>query len=159
MKLIFLDIDGVLNTPETMHARHILASCKMKKLKLTYDDPEVHGLMRDKFGHLFDNNAVMYFDALVTEFDAQIVISSTWRYSGLSVMKEMWATRNLPGKVIGITPSVGYPIENETYGNEYKTTARGFEIKQFLRDIQKGTTPITHCDIRTPTSNRIICHI
>lgn len=56
----------------------------------------------------------------------------------------------MPGKVIGITPSMGYPIEDETYGEEYRTTARGFDIKQFLRDIQKGTTTITHCDIRTP---------
>lgn len=150
MKLIFLDIDGVINTPDTMHARHILASRKMKKFDLKYDDPGISELIRDDFGHLFEDTAVMYLDALVTEFNAHIVISSTWRYSGLSEMKQMWAKRKLPGKVIGITPSMGYPIEDETYGEEYRTTARGFEIKQFLCDIQKGTTPITHCDIRTP---------
>lgn len=150
MKLIFLDIDGVLNTLDTMHARHILSSRKMKKFDLKYDDPGIRELIRDDFGHLFEDTSVMYLDALVTEFNAHIVISSTWRYSGLSVMKQMWAKRRLPGKVIGITPSMGYPIEDETYGEEYRTTARGFEIKQFMCDIQKGTTPITHCDIRTP---------
>lgn len=150
MKLIFLDIDGVLNTLDNMHARHILASCKMKKFDLKYDDPGIRELIRDDFGHIFDDTAVMYLDALVTEFNAHIVISSTWRYSGLSVMKQMWTKRWLPGKIIGITPSIGYSIEDETYGKEHRTAARGFEIKQFLCDIQKGTTPITHCDIRTP---------
>lgn len=77
MKLIFLDIDGVLNTSDTMHARHILASRKMKKFDLKYDDQGISELIRDDFGHLFEDTAVMYLDALITEFNAHIVISST----------------------------------------------------------------------------------
>ena len=37
--------------------------------------------------------------------DADIVISSSWKMWGLDAMQRMWARRDLPGKVIGITPN------------------------------------------------------
>lgn len=141
---------GVLNTGNTMHARHTIVNRMIAKHNLSIKDYELSNIIRDEFGHKFDENAVMYLNALVTEFDAKIVISSTWRYAGLFEMKRMWEFRKLPETVIGITPCIGYPIEKETFGDEYRNTARGFEIKQFLRDIKKGAVPITHCDIRTP---------
>lgn len=146
MKLIFLDIDGVLNSSDTMRSRHALLRSKHEVESIPYDDLKY--LIRDEYGHLFDENAVRFLAALVTKFDAKIVISSTWRYAGLKTMQEMWKKRNLPGEVIGITPDMNYPIEDETYGDMYRTTARGFEIHQFMRDIQKGTVPETHCIIR-----------
>ena len=36
---------------------------------------------------------------------ADIVIESSWKYLGLEAMQDMWKDRQLPGKVIGITPS------------------------------------------------------
>ena len=36
---------------------------------------------------------------------ADIVIESSWKYLGLDAMKELWKVRNLPGKIIDITPS------------------------------------------------------
>ena len=49
---------------------------------------------------------------------AKIVISSTWRKSGLSVRKELWKFSNLPGEVIDVTPTeneIGESGEHEYY--------------------------------------------
>lgn len=99
MKVIFLDIDGVLN--------------------LCYKG-------RDEYGALFHPHLVENLRKIIKETNAKIVISSTWRLSGLSVMKEMWKKRELPGEIIGITPS---------FMKEYGTTlCRGKEIDSYLEN-------------------------
>lgn len=77
MKVIFLDIDGVLN---------------------------LRNRTRDKFGSLFHKKWQDNFNSIIEETDAKIVISSTWRSDGLEVMKKMWKQRKLKGEVIDITP-------------------------------------------------------
>lgn len=94
MKVIFLDIDGVLNV--------MLGDF-------------------DKYGQMFHQNFVDNLKHIVDNVqDVKIVISSTWRVSGIDVMKQMWIDRNLPGEIIGVTP--------------YLTTksCRGDEIQIFL---------------------------
>jgi hypothetical protein len=81
-KIVFLDIDGVLNLMR----------------------PE-----RDEFGSLFHEVFVENLKLIIDETDAKIVISSTWKMDGLQKMQDMWNSRNLPGIVIGITPN-GYNI-------------------------------------------------
>lgn len=106
MKVIFLDIDGVLNVISQGH---------------------------DKFGSIFHQHFVDNLKRLVDETGAKIVISSTWRFSGLSVMQEMWKERSLPGEVIDITPDCAQLVEDEN--NEflyYDQAERGHEIKQWL---------------------------
>jgi hypothetical protein len=76
-KVIFLDIDGVLNV-------------------ITKDF--------DEYGAIFQEPFVSNLKTLIDQTSAQIVISSTWRYSGLKAMKEMWQKRGLAGEVIDITP-------------------------------------------------------
>lgn len=79
MKVIFLDIDGVLNLI-----------------------PQGH----DKFGALFHPHLVSNLKRIIDETGAKIVISSTWRMgNGLPGMTEMWKLRDLPGEVVGITPN------------------------------------------------------
>ncbi len=77
MKVIFLDIDGVLN---------------------------VYPQGRDEYGSMFHGHFVDNLKYIIDQTGADLVISSTWRYSGLEIMKEMWEMRDLPGKVIDITP-------------------------------------------------------
>lgn len=77
-KIIFLDIDGVLNVI-----------------------PQGH----DKYGAIFHKHFEDNLRWIIEETGADIVISSTWRMSGLNIMQEMWRVRNLPGKVVGITPT------------------------------------------------------
>ena len=99
MKVIFLDIDGVLN---------------------------LYCESRDEYGCCFHSHLVDNLRRLIDKTGAKIVISSTWRFSGLVIMKEMWEKRNLPGEVVGITPN--FMIH---YGT---TLCRGKEISAYLEE-------------------------
>lgn len=78
-KIIFLDIDGVLN---------------------------VYCEGRDEFGCTFHKHFEDNLRWIIEQTRAKIVISSNWRMSGLSVMQEMWKHRELTGEVIDITPKI-----------------------------------------------------
>lgn len=98
-KIIFLDIDGVLNV-----------------MSQEFDD----------YGQLFNPIFVKNLADIIEKTNAKLVISSTWRYSGLKQMVNMWKYRNLPGEIIGITPDL------------YKDVDRGDEIKAWLeKNIDK----------------------
>ena len=110
MKIIFLDIDGVLN---------------------------VMNPLRDKYGSLFHKKFVDNLVYIIEKTDAKIVISSTWRSSGLSVMQEMWKSRNLPGEVIDVTKH-DYEIGSILKLDD-DTICRGDEIAFWL-DSHKEVT-------------------
>lgn len=78
MKIIFLDIDGVLNVIQQG---------------------------RDEFGALFHPEFVENLRQVIDATGAKIVISSSWRSAGLERMKLMWQMRDLPSEVIDITPN------------------------------------------------------
>ena len=84
--IIFLDIDGVLNT-ERWHLN------------------EGQNAPQDQYGDTFDPKAVANLALIIEKTGAEIVISSSWKFSGLESMQAMWRERKLPGKVIDITPS------------------------------------------------------
>lgn len=104
MKVIFLDIDGVLN---------------------------VYRRERDVYGSLFHENFVDNLKTIIDNTNAKIVLSSSWRHSGLKEMKEMWQLRNLPGEIIDITPN---EVDVVNYGicKYYDEVSRGHEIKLWL---------------------------
>jgi hypothetical protein len=107
MKVIFLDIDGVLN--------------------VMY--PE-----RDEYGSIFHPHLVDNLKMIIDATGAKLVISSSWRHSGEIIMKEMWKFRNLPGEVIGITP---WFIDDEPRDEKlsFKEEAeRGREIDAYMKD-------------------------
>jgi hypothetical protein len=121
MKVIFLDIDGVLN--------------------LNHKE-------RDEYGPLFHENFVNNLDLIIQETGAKIVISSTWRYSGLTIMKEMWEKRNLPGEVIDTTPCIFGEKAGVRFFNNYLTQQptpktygvdipRGLEIEYWVENFGK----------------------
>lgn len=105
MKVIFLDIDGVLN---------------------------LYCESRDEYGCCFHPHLVDNLKRLIDETGAKIVISSTWRFSGLVIMKEMWIKRGLPGEVVGITPN---------FMRHHGTTlCRGKEIDAYLEENKDITS-------------------
>ncbi|MBR1963265.1 MAG: hypothetical protein IKA19_01010 [Muribaculaceae bacterium] len=111
LKLIFLDIDGVLNTGQ-----------HLTKLKMD------HQPYADHYGPLFDPNATDNLRKIVDATGAKIVITSSWRYiHGLAGLRKMWAERNMPGSIHGITPT-------DTFGS------RGDEVKEYLT-LFRGKTP------------------
>ena len=85
--IIFLDFDGVLNTEKYY--------CELKSKGLPSDD---------KYGQLFDPEAVANLRKIIDATDARIVVSSSWRYMGLNVLQRMWYDRDLPGRIVDITP-------------------------------------------------------
>ncbi len=87
MKVIFLDIDGVLN---------------------------VYPPGRDEYGDHFMPHLIENLKYILDNTGAKIVVSSSWRLCGEQTMKEMWEKRNLPGEVIGITPNMTYGINCNT---------------------------------------------
>lgn len=79
IKIIFLDIDGVLNViPQGF----------------------------DEFGGIFHSQFVDNLTHIIEVTGAKIVISSSWRQSGLEFIKQMWEKRGYHGEVIDVTPSL-----------------------------------------------------
>ena len=115
MKVIFLDIDGVLNTQD-WHSR------------MTKDTP------RDEFGWAFDLVAVENLAHIIKETGASIVISSSWKFLGLAKLREMWKIRNLPGTILDITPNTVSDelLLNANLDEMELGVCRGNEIKEWL---------------------------
>jgi hypothetical protein len=120
MKVIFLDIDGVLNTE--VFARAFFGVLKRMNKSRTEAKAIAKAELRDEYGITFDPMATDMLEWIVQATDAKIVISSTWRKSGLNTMQTMWEMRDLPGEVIDITPRLNTP--------------RGEEIAEWLRENQ-----------------------
>ena len=91
-KYIFLDIDGVLNSMDFLHLNILNARIN----DTVYTNKDVHG-------SLFDPRCVLALDTLIKATDADIVISSDWRFSGLDAMRKLWSDRGLSGNIVGIT--------------------------------------------------------
>lgn len=77
IKVIFLDIDGVLNLISQGH---------------------------DEFGSIFHQHLVQNLKYIIDKTNAKIVITSTYRTYGLNYMIRMWKKRKYAGEIIGITP-------------------------------------------------------
>lgn len=106
MKIIFLDIDGVLN---------------------------VYGRESDEFGYLFHKKFEDNLRWIISETDAKIVLTSSWRYAGIERIREMWIYRGLPGEVIDITIDC-YLLVGEGKFEFYDEVNRGDEIQDWLDD-------------------------
>lgn len=114
-KVIFLDIDGVLNTQD-WHSR------------MTKETP------KDEFGYAFDPVAVANLAWIIEETDAVIVISSSWKFFGVAKLREMWKVRNLPGTILDITPNTvsDEMLQNANLEEFQLGVCRGNEIKEWL---------------------------
>jgi hypothetical protein len=108
MKVIFLDIDGVIKT------KNGLRSAFKKYRKLVPD--------------ILDERAVTNLNKLVKETDAKIVITSTWRYGKTTeALQRVLAINGVIGEVIGMTPELG-----QMKNSSIDTITRGQEIQEWL---------------------------
>lgn len=122
MNILFLDFDGVLNP---VHYENMM--WKMWKTS--------NGLIKskDEYGMIFFDQSIEHLKHIVEQTKCIIVISSTWRKQGYTVMENMWKDRNMPGLLSGITP-----IREDA--------DRGKEIQEFIN---------TNC-FNTPSHNYAI---
>lgn len=130
IKIIFLDIDGVLNNG-------IMTSDEYLQI--------------DIYGSQFSTQNIQNLKKIIDETAAYIVVSSTWRHNatpdekivGLEYLQNMWKDRNLPGEVIDITP---YYFVNKGPNNQLdslikpscNSIPRGYEIKMWLFSLGYG---------------------
>ena len=110
-KIIFLDIDGVLNP------------------KWWDSDKQ-----SDNYGRLFDAKAVANLAKIIEVTEADIVISSSWKNIGLVELQNMWRDRGLPGKLVDITPDYMSDeiLLKEDSANVDYLYERGSEIQGWL---------------------------
>ena len=97
-KIIFLDFDGALNT-------------EYYQGLLQFQEEQ----WQDEHGAFFDPKAVRQLKRIIDATGADIVVEPSWRYLGLEAMRELWRVRNLPGRVMDITPSL---TDNASKGEE-----------------------------------------
>ncbi len=115
VKIIFLDIDGVLNCENAY-----------KKGECQYVEWINH--RGDKDHHQsFCSWSKEWLNKLIDETGAKIVISSTWRHSGIEYMQSIWKHEKMSGEIIGITPDFRWKAEGYT-------PPRGCEIDKWLED-------------------------
>lgn len=89
-KVIFLDFDGVLAT-----SRY---NTQLSEREQTWTGG---------FGTLFDPFCVSNLKLIINATGSDIVVTSTWKMKlGLDGIQTMWSERQLPGKVIGVTPDI-----------------------------------------------------
>ena len=112
-KLLFLDIDGVLNT-------------KLWYGKMNKETP------KDRWGYAFDPVSVANLKRIVNETGADIVISSSWKCVGLTELRKMWKARRLPGKIIDVTPDRYKDDELRYLDDTEIDNIRGYEIREWL---------------------------
>jgi len=116
MNVIFLDVDGVLNTGRDR---------KLLKKR--------EGISSDDAQFIFDVIAMRHLKELAFKHDAKIVISSTWRYEKDKEEDRYWnvlmgtlKAYQLDDKVIGVTPDLR---------GKYNTICcRSHEIKAWLNE-------------------------
>lgn len=111
-KILFLDIDGVLNSE-----RYI------KRIGELFDNPD----------YQIDPEAVSILNKLISICKVDIVLSSTWRLafsshpSPIEAVQKMLEHYGITGKVVGVTPS----IYTKT-GLIYLSQSRSYEIQAWL---------------------------
>lgn len=127
-KIIFLDIDGVLNPIHYMNAMGKLHSASHNEIK-----------SMDDYGHLFLDHNCDALKHIIDSTGAGIVISSTWRMSGLNIMREMWKKRSIVGEIVDITPNEN-DLVKAGVSEFYDTICRGTEIDHWIKSKDfKGT--------------------
>lgn len=105
-KIIFLDIDGVLNCEIAYVDRH---------------EGREHDLIETESGEV-SKRCVNLLNELTDDTNAKIVVSSTWRRDGLEKISASLKSAGVTGEIIGVT------------GNGKAGTVRGNEIYTWIEE-------------------------
>lgn len=92
MKIVFLDIDGVLNHEEFYRIRYENKINGIKGIEYPYSE--------------IDPKCVQNLNSLLDETGANVVISSSWKSSGLEYCKDVLEFHGFTGDIIDITPNL-----------------------------------------------------
>ena len=110
-KIIFLDVDGVLNSNDWYVERHRLVQAGVETRNYPYDE--------------FSPSIVAKLNKITDATGAEIVVSSTWRLGrDLAELRDLFTQVGITGHVLDKTPHFG--------GIDGYTIPRGCEIEQWL---------------------------
>lgn len=111
MNIIFLDIDGVLNSNDWYKRRG-----EATTLPHPLDD--------------IDPECVKHLNKIIEETEAKVVVSSTWRLGHtIEGLQNILEKIDFKGELVGVTPHLG--------GIEGYTIPRGCEIERWLKEHGK----------------------
>jgi hypothetical protein len=128
MKLLFLDIDGVLNS-ESWFIRRQKDPLMKRKLKLPNDSEERQHLWEIL---QLDDVACARLQRLCEATQATVVLSSTWRtLGGLERNVPLFAERGFTYPIIDVTPVIDH-LDGVATDYERSHTHRGLEIEWWI---------------------------
>ncbi len=117
MKIIFLDIDGVLNTAENFVEGNLPSNPTMEEINLS----------------MLDERLIKNLNTIIEETGAKVVVSSTWRMGrSIEELKCLLDKKGFVGEIIGKTP-----ILNDD---------RGIEIQKFIDESSFNIDSFTILD-------------
>jgi hypothetical protein len=123
-KIVFLDIDGVLNNVEWRDFARRTNDEVPRELRLS---------------HWLDPKAVARLNRVLERTAAEVVLSSSWRQRGLETIQHMLAGAGFRGKLIDCTPlpehhdlGLFHRLDGGEERSENYLWPRGFEIQQWL---------------------------
>lgn len=112
LKILFLDYDGVLN-----HEMFYNEQAK-NEIKIEYPYSSI------------DPNCVNFLNDLVDKTDAKIVVSSTWKNSGIDYCRDVLEYHGFKGEIIDVTPNL-----------RSENCLRGNEILKWIKDNEELVGP------------------
>lgn len=139
MKIIFLDIDGVLNYQKLF--------IKTKNQRLNYSKYLAYpDYLKSLFIKLLeiDINKLYLLKEIIKETNSKVVITSSWRYLNIYPLVEEYLT-NLGIPIIDATP--------------YIESKRGEEIKTYLKNKQIDNYVIIDDDIFSDFDQELLDHL
>lgn len=124
MKVIFLDIDGVLNSELWYKNRYD----KIIDSEIQYKYPTYE----------FDPHCIYQLNRIILETEAKVVVSSTWRIGKRVIdLQNLLESVGFVGEIIDTTPSFfARGIDNDENKISY-TVPRGCEIDWWLNNVGK----------------------
>lgn len=156
MKIIFLDHDGVICLSTEWGSRYNKQK-KWGKRKLSMTPREIP--LEYRFDN-FNKKAVKVLNEILEETDAEIVISSDWKYHGtLEELQNYYVNQGIKKVPISFTKTVS-EIDNDVWQKQFRFTARleeerAFEIKSWLNENPNITSWVAIDDLNMGKTQRI----
>jgi HAD domain in Swiss Army Knife RNA repair proteins len=148
MRIVFLDMDGVVNS-----ARHFEVDSKTayRKAKGTAKVKPIYGSSQRNFINMIFPDTVDLLNEIYEKTECKFVLSSSWRQAwSVEKVQEMLEYHGFIGKLIDRTPdNIGNEVR-ERLGDVEHANHRGHEIQAWLdADENKEWGAIPHVPVKS----------
>ena len=121
-RIMFLDIDGVLNCDLFYQGKQFADSIRQAKTKLKKAVKSKEITSNEYYDHQICRERIRMLNELCSTLDIKVVISSTWRLGrSFESLKNIFANMGATFEIIGVTPF-------------FHRIERGAEISRWLND-------------------------